>query len=122
MSFSTLGDGVSTPRLQGLPDVFDGIENATQDWQKLPGVYAALQSQYVLLLLLAIDDAAQVMNAVANGKDTDPNDHAVMTISRHRTFDEGSASQCLRRAVPRGTAKRVGERSSEPLALGQACT
>lgn len=62
MSFSTFGDGVSTPRLLGLPDVFDGIENATQDWKKLPDVYAALQSEYVLLLLLAIDEAGQVMN------------------------------------------------------------
>jgi hypothetical protein len=71
MSFSTFGDGSSLPRLQGLPDVFDGVESAVEDWRKLPDVYAALRSEYVVLLLLAIDDAGQVMNAVANGTDTD---------------------------------------------------
>jgi len=58
MSFSTFGDGASMPRLEGLPDVLDGgLEKAMEDWQKLPEVYAALRSQYVVLLLLAIDDA-----------------------------------------------------------------
>jgi hypothetical protein len=71
MSFSTFGDGVSLPRLQGLPDVFDGLESAVEDWRNLPEVYAALRSEYITLLLLAIDDAGQVMNAVANGTDTD---------------------------------------------------
>ncbi len=71
MSFSTFGDGASLPRLQGLPDVFDGLESAMNDWRKLPDVYAALRSEYVTLLLAAIDDAGQVMNAVANGTDTD---------------------------------------------------
>jgi hypothetical protein len=71
MSFSTFGDGNSLPRLQGLPDVFDGIESAMEDWRKLPDVYAALRSEYMTLLLSAIDDAGQVMNAVANGTDTD---------------------------------------------------
>jgi hypothetical protein len=70
MSFSTFGDGPSLPRLQGLPDVFDGLESAMDPWQKLPDVYAALRSEYVSLLLLAIDDAGQVMNAVAGGIDT----------------------------------------------------
>src|SRR5207237_8857173 len=70
MSFSTFGDGASLPRLQGLPDVFDGLESAMDAWRKLPDVYAALRSEYVGLLLLAIDDAGQVMNAVANGTDT----------------------------------------------------
>jgi hypothetical protein len=72
MSFSTFGDGASMPRLEGLPDVLDGgLERAMEDWQKLPEVYAALRSEYVVLLLLAIDDAGQVMNAVASGADTD---------------------------------------------------
>ena len=72
MSFSTFGDGDSSPRLQGLPDVFDGIDSAAEeDWRKLPEVYGALRSEYVTLFLLAIDDAGQVMNAVANGTDTD---------------------------------------------------
>jgi hypothetical protein len=71
MSFSTFGDGDSLPRLQGLPDVFDGLESAIEAWRKQPDVYAALRSEYVALLLLAIDDAGQVMNAVANGTDTD---------------------------------------------------
>jgi hypothetical protein len=71
MSFSTFGDGVSSPRLQGLPDVFDGIESAVEDWRNSPDVYASLRSEYISLLLTAIDDAGQVMNAVANGADTD---------------------------------------------------
>src|SRR5271166_2713356 len=33
MSFSTFGDGDSLPRLQGLPDVFDGLEGAMEDWK-----------------------------------------------------------------------------------------
>ena len=72
MSFSTFGDGDSIPRLQGLPDVFDGIDSAAEEnWRKLPDVYGALRSEYIELFLLAIDDAGQVMNAVANGTDTD---------------------------------------------------
>lgn len=71
MSFSTFGDGDSLPRLQGMPDVFDGLEQALGDWRKLPDVYAPLRSEYITLLLLAIDDAGQLMNAVANGQDTD---------------------------------------------------
>jgi hypothetical protein len=72
MSFSTFGDGVSMPRLQGLPDALEGgLERAMEDWQTLPDVYAALRSEYVTLLLLAIDDAGQIMSAVASGTDTD---------------------------------------------------
>jgi len=72
MSFSTFGDGASMPRLQGLPDALEeGLEKAMEDWQSLPDVYAALRSEYVTLLLLAIDDAGQVMNAVSSGGDTD---------------------------------------------------
>jgi len=71
MSFSTFGDGDSLPRLQGLPDVFDGLEGAMEDWKKLPDMYAALRSEYVVLLLLAIDDAGQIISAIADGADTD---------------------------------------------------
>jgi hypothetical protein len=71
MSFSTFGDGDSLPRLQGLPDVFEGLEGAVEDWKKLPDVYAALRSEYVVLVLLAIDDAGQIMSAIAEGTDTD---------------------------------------------------
>lgn len=71
MSFSTFGDGDSLPRLQGLPDVFDGLESATDNWRRLPEVYAALRSEYVTYILLAMDDAGLVMDAVALGADTD---------------------------------------------------
>jgi hypothetical protein len=71
MSFSTFGDGDSMPRLQGLPDVFDGVDSAVEDWKKLPNVYAALRSEYVVLLLSAIDDVGRIMSAVATGNDTD---------------------------------------------------
>jgi hypothetical protein len=71
MSFSTFGDSASAPRLQGLPDVFDGIESAVEDWRNSPDVYASLRSEYISLFLTAIDDAGQVMNSVANGADTD---------------------------------------------------
>jgi len=70
MSFSTFGDGDSLPRLQGLPDVFDGLESATDSWRKTPDVYAALRSEYVTYILLAMDDAGQVMDAIANRTDT----------------------------------------------------
>lgn len=69
MSFSTFGDG--SPRLQGLPDVFEGVESATGDWQKMPELYAALQSEYVTYVVLALEEAGQVMSAVADGTDTD---------------------------------------------------
>jgi hypothetical protein len=71
MTFTTFGDSVSMPRLQGLPDVFDGIESAMEDWKNSPDVYTALRSEYISLFLSAIDDASHVMNAVANGTDTD---------------------------------------------------
>jgi hypothetical protein len=71
IGFSTFGDGASMPRLQGLPDVFDGLDSAVEDWKGLPSVYAALRSEYLVLLLSAIDDAGQIMMAVATGKDTD---------------------------------------------------
>jgi len=71
MSFSTFGDGVSLPRLQGLPDVFDGLDSAMEDWRKVPEVYAALRSEYLTYIVLAMEDAGQVMNAIANGTDTD---------------------------------------------------
>ena len=84
MSFSTFGDGVSSPRLQGLPDVFDGIENAMNDWKNSPDVYAALRSEYISLFLTAIEDAGQVMYAVANGTDTDAALAAVLTMPEER--------------------------------------
>lgn len=84
MSFSTFGDGDSSPRLQGLPDVFEGIEGATEDWRKTPEVYAALRSEYMALLLLAIDDAGEVMNAVANGTGTDAALAAILPLPENR--------------------------------------
>jgi hypothetical protein len=84
MSFSTFGDGVSSPRLQGLPDVFDGIESAMNDWKNSPEVYAALRSEYISLFLTAIEDAGQVMYAVANGTDTDAALAAVLTMPEER--------------------------------------
>jgi hypothetical protein len=84
MSFSTFGDGVSSPRLQGLPDVFDGIESAMNDWKNSPDVYAALRSEYISLFLTAIEDAGQVMYAVANGTDTDAALEAVLTMPEER--------------------------------------
>jgi len=60
------------PRLQGLPDVLEGpLENGMEPWKKLPDVYGSLRSEFISLLLLAIDDAAQLMNAVANGEDSE---------------------------------------------------
>jgi hypothetical protein len=84
MSFSTFGDGASMPRLQGLPDVFDGLESALEDWRKVPEVYAALRSEYITLLLVAIDDAGQLMNGVANGRDTDAALSSALTLPENR--------------------------------------
>ena len=69
MSFSTFGDDNS--RLQGLPDVFDGLDAATENWHSLPDVYGALRSEYLTYIFLALDDAGLVMNAVVHGSDTD---------------------------------------------------
>ena len=82
MSFSTFGDG--SPRLQGLPDVFEGVEGATDNWRKMPEVYAALRSEYVTYIVLAMDDAGQVMDAVANGTDTDAALSKALPISEDR--------------------------------------
>ena len=84
MSFSTFGDGVSSPRLQCLPDVFEGIESAMDDWKNSPDVYAALRSEYISLFLMAIEDAGQVMYAVANGTDTDAALAEVLTMPEER--------------------------------------
>jgi len=83
MSFSTFGDGASS-RSQGLPDVFDGLESAVEGWRDLPDIYAALRSEYISLLLMAIDDAGQVMNAVAGGTDTDAALAAAVPIPNER--------------------------------------
>ncbi|HVO62161.1 MAG TPA: hypothetical protein VMT53_14580 [Terriglobales bacterium] len=69
ISFSTFGDGGS--RLEGLPDAFDGVEMATEDWRSLPQVYGALRSEYITYILIALDDAGRLMNAVAHGVDTE---------------------------------------------------
>ncbi len=82
MSFSTFGDGDS--RLQGLPDVFDGVDTATEDWRNLPEVYGALRSEYITYILVALDDAGQVMNAVAHGADTDKELANRVSIPRDR--------------------------------------
>lgn len=71
MVFSTFGDGDSLPRMQGLPDVFDGIDQAVEGWKKAPDLYGALRDEYIALLLLSIDDAGQIMDAVARGANTD---------------------------------------------------
>ena len=84
MSFSTFGDGASSPRLEGLPDVFDGLEGAMEGWRDSPDVYAALRSEYISLLLVAIDDAGQVMNAVLGGTDTDSALTAALSIPEER--------------------------------------
>src|ERR1035441_1295633 len=84
MSFSTFGDGDSLPRLLGLPDVFDGVETATDSWRNTPDVFGALRSEYVTYILLALDDAGQVMDAVRNGNDTDATIAKAVTISGDR--------------------------------------
>ncbi len=71
ISFSTFGDGVSLPRLRGLPDVFEGVEGALQDWKEAPDVYAALRTEYLAYIGQAMEDAGLVMSAVADGADTD---------------------------------------------------
>jgi hypothetical protein len=105
MSFSTFGDGVSSPRLQGLPDVFDGIESAVEDWRNSPDVYASLRSEYISLLLTAIDDAGQVMNAVANGADTDA---AVAEL----TIPEGRRKAIMRLLIAVGYVRASDHRYS----------
>lgn len=104
MSFSTFGDGVSLPRLQGFPDVFDGLENAMENWRELPDVYASLRSEYVVLLLLAVDDAGQVMNAVSNGADTDE------ALAKVLPIPEGRRKAILRLLTAIGYLQEVDRR------------
>lgn len=82
MSFTTFGDG--DPRLEGLPDVFDGVDTAVESWRSLPGVYGALRSEYITYILMALDDAGQVMNAVAHGFDTDIKIANHISVPRNR--------------------------------------
>ena len=82
LTFSTFGD--DSPRLRGMPDVFEGVETATEAWRKTPDVYAALQSEYLALILLAVDDAGQVMNAIANGADTDASLAKTLSLPEER--------------------------------------
>jgi hypothetical protein len=82
MSFSTFGDDDS--RLQGLPDVFDGVDPATENWHNLPEVYGALRSEYITYILIALDDAGLVMNAVAHGADTDTALANTVSIPKNR--------------------------------------
>lgn len=104
MSFSTFGDGSS--RLLGLPDIFDGIETASNEWHSLPEVYGALRSEYITYLLLALDDAGQVMNAVACGMDTESSIAKAVSIPADR---RGSA---LRLLIAIGYLKLLGRRYS----------
>ena len=71
MSFTTFGDGPSMPRLDGLPDVFEGVESALENWRKRPDVYAALRAEYLTYVVLAMDDAGRVIQAVSGGADSD---------------------------------------------------
>jgi hypothetical protein len=106
MSFSTFGDGPSSPRLQGLPDVFDGIENAVEDWKNLPDVFAVLRAEYISLFLVAIDDAGQVMNAVASGTVSDAGLAAAVAIP------EGRLKPIIRLLVAIGYLREEGGRYS----------
>ena len=65
MMFATFGDGDSLPRLQGWPDVFDGLEHATDAWQQEPAVFGALQSVYASYAFLALSDAGDILGAVS---------------------------------------------------------
>jgi hypothetical protein len=68
---ATFGDGDSLPRLQGWPDVFDGLEHATDPWHEKPKVYGALQSEYMTYAFLALSDAGTVMDAISRGAYSD---------------------------------------------------
>jgi len=67
MMVATFGDGYSLPRLQGWPDVFDGVEHATDSWQQEPKVYGALQSEYMAYVFLALRDAGDILDAISSG-------------------------------------------------------
>lgn len=106
MSFSTFGDGASLPRLRGLPDVFDGVDAATSDWRSVPTIYAALRSEYLTYILLAADDAGAVIDAIANGTNTDAGLAQALTIPVAR---QKAALQLL---VSIGYLREAGQRYS----------
>lgn len=70
MSFATFGDGPSLPRLRGIPDVFDVLDEALQPWRETPDVYAGLRNEYLNYIFLAINEAGAVMYAVAASAET----------------------------------------------------
>ena len=67
---ATFGDGASLPRLEGWPDVFDGLEHATDAWQQQPTVLGALQAEYMTYALLALSDAGDILDAISQGVDS----------------------------------------------------
>ena len=71
MMVATFGDGDSLPRLNGWPDIFDGLEHATDPWQEKPKVYGALQSEYMTYAFLALSDAGTVLEAISRGAYSD---------------------------------------------------
>lgn len=84
MSFTTFGDGPSMPRLEGLPDVFEGAESAIENWRSRPDLYATLRAEYLTYVVLAMDDAGRVLQAVAGGTDSDSALAKTVPISEDR--------------------------------------
>jgi hypothetical protein len=71
MTVATFGDGDSLPRLEGWPDVFDGLEHATDPWHQQPTLFGALQAEYTTYALLALSDAGDILDAINRGFDSD---------------------------------------------------
>lgn len=70
ISFTTFGDGASIPRLKGLPDMFDGVDAAVRVWRQTPSLYRPLKVVYLSYTNAALDDAAEIMDAIDTGTNT----------------------------------------------------
>lgn len=84
VSFTTFGDGESSPRLRGWPDVFDGIDAAVRPWKIAPQLYEPLKQAYIQYTNLAFDDAGLITLFIADGATTDRALEARLPISAER--------------------------------------
>lgn len=73
-------------RLEGWPDVFGGLEHATDAWGQQPGLYGALESGYMAYALLGLRDAGVIVDAVARGVNSDAALRRELRLPRGRRY------------------------------------
>jgi hypothetical protein len=67
VTFTTFGDGPSTPRLRGIPDVFEGpVGDGVEGLKADPAVYAATEHALLVYVSEASADAGDIIAAIAD--------------------------------------------------------